>query len=297
MREIKRILTSKFDISHYAAHKDLEGAFQRPARTILNQTGAALFDTLGSTQAEQIRERVFLETPRWLVLEDEALYRKEQLGLETDPAGLDDQGKMAVLTDVFGPKAASSGVLFVEKYEAFRQELEPTIEEFRDLNLTGLEAHFIVSGIVQKCGTRGAFERLFRMVRLSPQSSIDVKNLEDPEQVEVVIKGDLFSLNLFLGLISPDTFDSGKVKFPRIFHGIDIGWGLAPHNLVVAAVSRSPLELPQGMHMYTINVESVSPTKLWTVRGEEREEVEIPSGIDFAALQLKLNCHGFVAHL
>jgi len=209
---------------------------------------------------------------------------------------LGEGAKLEVLQRIFDPRIARSGVHFVEQYETLRQELDPTIEGFKELNLTGLEIHFMVSGIVQKCGTRDAFERLFKMVRLDPKAEIAVKNLEeDPDQVEVVIKGDLFSFYLFRGLLSPDTYDSGRLKIPRIFHVVNIGEEFAPHHLVVAAVSKRFLSLPLGMHIYTINVEGVSKPRI--LKAGTEEEVEVISGVDMAAMQLQLACHDLVANL
>ncbi len=277
----------------YAAHPQLEGKFIRPARTLLRQGAVNALDCTNSTQAETVRERFFVETPRWLVLPDETAYQREQLGFQGEAKGLEEGAKLEVLQRIFDPRVAQSGVHFVEQYEALRQQLG--VEGMQDLNLTDLEIHFMVSGIVQKCGTRGALERLFRLVRLDPKAAIAVNNLEDPDQVEVVIKGDLFSFYLFRGLISPDTFDSGRLKVPRVFHVVDIGWGFAPHNLVVAAVSQRPLFLPLGMHMYTINVESISDPRIFKAGTEE--EVEVVSGVDFSAMQLQLACHALVASL
>jgi hypothetical protein len=293
---LRTVYTNELGSAGYAAHSKLVGKFLRPARTILRQGAAPALDAGQSTQAETIRERFFVDTPRWLVLPDEKDYQKKQLGLEGGAAGLEEGAKLEVLQRIFDPRIARSGVHFVEQYEALRQELAPTIEGFKDMNLTGLEIHFMVSGIVQKCGARGAFERLFKMVRLDPKATIKVKNLEeDPNQVEVVINGDLFSFNLFRGLLSPDTYDSGRLKIPRIFHVVDIGWKFKPHNLVVAAVSQRPLRLPLGMHMCTINVVDVSDPQIFEVGTTKK--VEVISGIDWAASQLMLHCHAFIAGL
>jgi hypothetical protein len=293
---IRTVYTNELGSAGYAAHPQLEGKFLRPARTILRQGAVNALDSSHSTQAETIRERFFVETPRWLVLPDEVDYQKKQLGLEGGAEGLEEGAKLEVLQRIFDPRIAQTGVHFVKQYEILRQELDPTIEGFKDMNLTGLEIHFMVSGIVQKCGTRGALERLFKMVRLDPKAEIAVKNLEeDPDQVEVVIQGDLFSFYLFRGLLSPDTYDSGRLKIPRIFHVVDIGWVLAPHNLVVAAVSQRPLNLPLGMHVYTINVVDVSEPQIF--EAGTKKKVKVISGIDWAAMQLQLACHALVSHL
>lgn len=293
---LRTVYTNELGSAGYAAHSKLKGKFQRPARTILRQGAALALDAGQSTQAETIRERFFVETPRWLVLSDKKDYQKKQLGLEGGTAGLGEGAKLEVLQRIFDPRVAQAGVHFVKQYEILRQELAPTIEGFEGLNLTGLEIHFMVSGIVQKCGTRGAFERLFRMVRLDPKAAITVKNLEeDPDQVEVVIQGDLFSFYLFRGLLSPDTYDSGRLKIPRIFHVVDIGWKFKPHNLVVAAVSQRPLRLPLGMHICTINVEGVSKPQIFEVG--TKKKVKVISGVDMAAMQLQLACHALVAQL
>jgi len=130
-----------------------------------------------------------------MVLPDEAAYRREQLGLTGEVKGLNEGAKLGILKKLFDPRIAETGILFVEQYENWRSsKLDPIIAEALDFNLTDLEIHFMVSGIVQKCGTRGAFERLFRMVRVHPEATIKTENIKDqPDQVEVIIKGDLFS--------------------------------------------------------------------------------------------------------
>ena len=294
-KPLRTVYTHEMLPAGYAAHPQLEGKFLRPARTLLRQGAVTVLDASHSTQAEVIRERFFVETPRWLVLPDEKDYQREQLEFQGEVKGLEEGAKLEVLQRIFDPRVAQTGVHFVEQYEALRRHLDPDIEGMRDFNLTDLEIHFIISGIVQKCGARDALERLFNLVRLDPKAAIAVKNLDDPDQVEVVIKGDLFSFYLFRGLISPDTFDSGRLKIPRVFHVVDIGWGFAPHNLVVAAVSRMPLFLPLGMHMYTMNVEGISQPRI--VKAGTEEEVEVVSGVDFSAMQLQLSCHALVAGL
>lgn len=297
VKAIKTVYTAEPSCAGYAAHPSLVGAYQRPALTILSQNAAQEFETCLSTQAADVRKRVMAEIPRWMVLSDEAAYRREELGLEGEVKGLGEEAKLETLKKLFDPLAAETGILFADKYNLMRGELEPTIAGALDLNLTDLEIHFMVSGIVQKCGTRGAFERLFRMVRILPEATITTENLKDqPDQVEVVIKGDLFSAYLFYGLISPDVFDSGRLKIPRVFHVVDIGWDLSPHNLMVAA-SQKPRRLPLGMHFYTINVAEVSPPRIF--KAQNREEVEIDSllGTNMIAYLLKDNCHSFVAQL
>jgi hypothetical protein len=76
---------------------------------------------------------------------------------------------------------------------------------------------------------------------------------------------------------------------------VDIGWELAPHNLVVAPVLQRPILLPLGMHMYTMNVEGVSDPRI--LRAGTEEEVEVISGVDMAAMQLQLACHDLIANL
>jgi len=294
---IRTVYTVEPERAGYAAHPSLQNAFQRPARTIRSQGVAQAFESCHSTQAESVRERVLAEIPRWMVLPDEAAYRREQLGLEGEVKGLEECAKLEILKKLFDPLAAETGVLFVEQYETWRSsKLDPLIAGALDLNLTDLEIHFMVSGIVQKCGTRGAFERLFRMVRLHPEATITTENLKDqPDQVEVVIKGDLFSAYLFRGLIFPDTFDSGKLKVPRILHVVDIGWDLAPHNLVVVPVSQRPRELPLGFHFYTINVADVSEPEISEAKSGEKVEVGSCSGTNMIASQLKDLCHVLVS--
>jgi hypothetical protein len=294
---IRTLYTAEPACAGYTAHPSLQGAFQRPALTILSQNVTQAFESFHSTQAEDIRQKVMAEIPRWMVLPDEAAYRREQLGLEGEVKGLKECAKLEILKKLFAPLAAETGVLFADKYNLLRGELETIIAGALDLNLTDLEIHFMVSGIVQKCGTRGAFERLFRMARLEPQAQIMTENLKDqPDQVEVIIKSDLFSAYLFYGLISPDVFDSGRLKVPRVFHVVDIGWDLSPHNLVVAA-SQRPRRLPLGMHFYTINIAEVSKPRIFTAQTREEVEVESLSGTNMIANLLKDNCHAFVAQL
>lgn len=264
----------------YAAHKDLGEKFKRPALTIRSKDSIVLLRTLSnSTQAENVRKTVFAQTPRWMVLDDERAYQTEQLELAGEAADLDDAGKLELLSKVFDPRVASTGVLFAEHYEALRPQLDPIMLDAKDLNLTGLEIHFIVSGIVQQCGTPEVFERLFRMVRTTPEAEIAVEDFPDPDQVGVTIKGDLYTFNLFMGLISPDLFDSGRLKIPRVYHAVDIGRKFAPHHLVAAVVSQAPIFLPQGMHMYTINIESISELRI--LRAGTKEEVETESTNNF----------------
>ncbi len=218
------------------------------------------------------RERhLFVGVPRWQVLPDEKAYQRERLHFDGDCTALDDSAKLDILTRLFDPAVARTGIGFAAEYSAFHaSELSPLITSFlrqdRGWNLSGLEFQCLISGIVQKCGTRGALERLFNLSRLDDSATIKVDNVKDnADEIKVTLTGDLFSAAIFLGLITPftslgypliDETLCGDLS-PRIFQVADIGWGFGPHNLVVYPAENHPLETPPGFHMYTINIERV----------------------------------------
>jgi hypothetical protein len=115
------------------------------------------------------------------------------------------------------------------------------------------------------------------MVRVDPAATIQTENDEaNPDQVKVKIIGDLFSAALFIGLIRPDDCNTSTFNAPRIFQVVDIGWDLAPHNLVVNCPEYSPIETPPGLHMYTINVEAV-PQPAFFSAAEPRTAIALTS--------------------
>lgn len=257
----------------------------------------------------------YVETPRWMIFSPEAIdagieeidvddnlskverkYMRNIWGFEADPAKLDDQGKMDILSGIFGSRAAETGVLFIGQYEAFRQkQLAPLIQSVQDFNLNNLEIHFLVSGIVQKCGTRGALRKLFNMVRLSPEANITVNNDNTPDKVKVTITGDYFTASLLQGILSPDLYSNGTLFAPRIFIGIDIGWINRPHNLVITAVTKKSTEVPVGAHMYTINVNDVSEMVLG--QPGKNEAIEVPQNSRDAADELKRMANEFISEV
>jgi len=215
----------------------------------------------------------YVEVPRWV----------EYVG---------DQATPTALSEIFDPKVVATGVAFADQLQAFKRQhdLAPISRELKALNLTNLEIHFAVFGIVQKCGTRGALQRIWNLVSLDQRNSLQVENdRENPDKVNVRIKGDLFSAALFMGLLMPYRPIGGDTVTPRIFHGIDIGWDYAPHNLVVAAVNEQAIDLPSAKYFYTINVERVSPMRV--------VDANIPDDPNKKAAELRKEAHKFMLGL
>jgi hypothetical protein len=115
-----------------------------------------------------------------------------------------------------------------------------------------------VSGIVQKCGTRGLLGRLWRMGQHElpdTNSSLQVTNLPinpgQPEQVSIAFNGaPQIVIDRFMAMIAPEE------RAPAIFHIADLGWDLAPHNLLIWRLQKdTPVLL--GAHTYTVNIEIV----------------------------------------
>jgi len=216
-----------------------------------------------SARMPNIRLPRYTEVQRWMVFDGgEDAFRAEYLGFDGDVSRFQDTDKLAVLNRYLGDALMTqTGVAFAFQWKMF-QECLP-FEQWRTAcggNIDGIEAKMIVRGIVQKCGTRGALTRLFNLVRYLETTSIGVRNMEsDPNAMELIIKGDLISVALMHGLLAPFPASSTNLSQvdPNIFHVVDIGWELAPHNMVVFAGGTDPVVLPMGAHLYTINIEEI----------------------------------------
>lgn len=264
-----------FTAGGYRASPGLTGAFLQPAETV-NKDGA-IFEPdpfVGKLEFAPVAGS-YIEIPRSMVLGmDEKDYQRQKLGLE-DTAGLSEHQKFDIVSGIVGQDIARTGILFSEQYATYKlSEVDPEVYKMRGHNVSGLEFNLLVSGIVQKCGTRGTFERLFRMLSLSPESTIAINNLNNPDQVEVKIQSDLISAGLFMGIISPDLFSTGALKSPRIFHVVNLGEFLFPYQLLVSMVGHNAVEMPRGYHVYTINVRDV---KIESIKKDE-EEVALSEG-------------------
>ncbi len=271
-------------------HIGLQAPFDRPAKTI-SKTGLRQVQAPDLGRATRFAEDSFVEVPRWVEFTgDQEGYRAKYLKVQGEASALSEPDKRALLMRLFGSDVAETNVLFVHQYRQFRRDqLDPLTYQLMDLNLSNLEIHFTVSGIVQKCGTLGVLQRIWNLVRLSEKSKIQVSNSDSPDQVNVRIRGDLFSASLFMGMLTPHQSIGGRTLAPRIFHGIDIGWDFAPHNLVVAAVTERAIDLPLGKYFYTTNIERLGRMRI--------VDAKISSDANKKAAELKELAHKFMLSL
>ncbi|MDD4179410.1 MAG: hypothetical protein PHH14_05125 [Candidatus Margulisbacteria bacterium] len=241
----------------YKPHSQINGA--RLAKTFSA-------DGLRRIGHDKVADTSFVDVPRWMVWKaDENFYRETILGYSVDPKSLSPEEKLEILRHT-NRGAADSGVAFVGLFQHFSRRHK--LDRFNDsrywTNPTDLQTTFTASGIVQKCGTRDAFERLFNLIKFDPNSHIKTEN--DPtneEAVNITIIGDLFSAAFFQAMIAPEQTSDGQMIRPQIIVGTDIGWDFAPHNLIVT-ILEPHLKINKGMHVYHANIEGVS--RLQTTR-------------------------------
>ncbi len=267
--EMRMVPTHNLAGSGYAAGKGLDGTFLKPAVTV-SASGITFPPETNPHSDTRPVSGSYIETPRRMDLDlDESTYRRSVLGFEGETTAIDDASKMALTERLVGTPVAQTGVAFAKEYQGFRATtFEAFLDRFAgDYNAEGVVVRFAVEGIVQKCGTRGTFQRLFDMVRLHPESRISIENMEDPNKVMVTTHGDLFSAFLFQGLISPKTTFVRELIEPKIFHVSDFGEFLAPHHLVVSALHHQPLSVPMGQRMYTINITRLSAVDIFDEGG------------------------------
>ncbi|MFC1511256.1 hypothetical protein ACFL5U_02575 [Candidatus Margulisiibacteriota bacterium] len=242
--------------------------------------------------SDQARLPGGLEVPRWMVLAKfplpetksaygdlwdnldraEAIHLSNRFGLCAEPTGKDllpDGAKLAILSHIFGPAAARTGVAFTEQYETSSPSLLSRPGSTSHWTSTLVNAEFVLVGIVKKCGTHGLIQKLVALV--TGKSFIEIRESEglidsfgiedDTSRQGFRINGiSLGALSLLLGFLTPVEI-AGEGTEPAIYLGMDIGWRLKEHNYVVARLN-SHTEFPKTFHVYFLNICGIEGLKI-----------------------------------
>jgi|GEM_PF-3496607 len=246
---------------------DLRPPFDRQARTV--KKGGVQWFRDAYVGADRRTEDSFIYVPRWV----------EYIGDKSLPGSL---------AEVFSPEVARSGIMFIRQFQAFKQQqLAALTPQLKKNNLSNLEMHFVVSGIVQNCGAQAILQRLWTLVRLGNKGELFVDdNKGGADELKIRVTGDLFSASLLMGILTPHLSMNGATLSPRIFHGIDIGEEKAPDNLVVVAVNEQPVDLPLAKYFYTVNIENVGKM--------QARDAKITRETNILAARLKDLAHRFM---
>ena len=127
-----------------------------------------------------------------------------------------------------------------------------------EVSLDEMPSIVTLRGIVQQCGARGLMERLW----LATQDVVDGSSpglgvcnvMDDPTRLTVSFgSADSGRIARFLAMVRPTD------GVPAVFHVVDLGWDLAPYNLMVWRIKTGQEEVLLGSHVYAVNIDEILP--------------------------------------